>query len=174
MNCVPELEPHLQSNEGLAKSAEIKNIISTLEAEYSKSARNASITRLLISINDPHIGKQVNDILRDRLQIMGGELIEAKSRVTELENVQGEDRTALSKLNVAVAAASKVFYLNYTIISTQYYTAEQLLLLTHKLEKERTELHKALCTATELETKLASATERLEKFPPCSHQFSSP
>lgn len=118
MNCIPELEPHLRSNDGLVKSAEIKSVISTLEAEYSKSTRNTSISRSLINMNDTHIGQQVNDILRDRLQTMGGELIEAKSRVTELENAQVEDRTALNKLNVAVAAASKVVYPNCMVIRT--------------------------------------------------------
>ena len=53
------------------------------------------------------IGQQVADLLRDRLHSVGGELADSKSRITELEIAQGEDRTALSEANATILSTSE-------------------------------------------------------------------
>ena len=42
-----------------------------------------------------YTGREVTELLRERLQAVGAELIDARARVTELETTQAADREAL-------------------------------------------------------------------------------
>ena len=62
-------------------------------------------------------GQQVVDLLRDRLQSVGGELIETKNRVAELESAHVEERSTLCKANDTIASMSMF---RYRPFSNQY------------------------------------------------------
>ena len=53
------------------------------------------------------VAGQVADLLRERLQSLGSELLEAKARVTEVESAQAADREALRTSNVSLSNSSK-------------------------------------------------------------------
>ncbi len=98
------VEPFLEPNEQWAKSAEVKNVMNTLELECSRSTfpvppRSVVVTR-------PLSGQQVADLLRDRLQSTGGELVDAKSRIAELETAQVHDRAGLGQANDTIRSIS--------------------------------------------------------------------
>ncbi|TFK91494.1 hypothetical protein K466DRAFT_643900 [Polyporus arcularius HHB13444] len=125
---IKSIEPHLEHGERWEKSAEIRSLMTELELECSKS-------------------QQVADLLRDRLQSVGGELIEAKSRVTELEGIHAEERSTLCKSSATVA--------NMT---------EEISSMAACLKKQQTDLHVALTTAADYEAKFVSARERIEEL----------
>ncbi|PIL37108.1 hypothetical protein GSI_00800 [Ganoderma sinense ZZ0214-1] len=122
------IQPYLEPNEGWAKSTEVKNLMNALELECSRS-------------------QQVADLLRDRLQSTGGELVEAKSRILELETAQAHDLAALGRANDTIRG-----------------TMEELSSLAICLKNQREEQYEALAAAAEAEAKLASAQEKIEEL----------
>ncbi|KAI0375592.1 hypothetical protein BV20DRAFT_1047883 [Pilatotrama ljubarskyi] len=122
------LEPYLEGGEEWARSKETKSAISDLTLECSKS-------------------QQVADLLRDRLQSVGGELIEAKNRVAELEMAQTEDRAALSRANTAITR-----------------TTEEVSSLAACIKKQQGELYDTLAVAAESEAKLGTANRRIKEL----------
>ncbi|RPD81149.1 hypothetical protein L226DRAFT_542362 [Lentinus tigrinus ALCF2SS1-7] len=125
---IKSIEPHLEHGERWEKSMEAKNLMNELELECSRS-------------------QQVADILRDRLQSVGGELIEAKSRVSELEDAHAEERSTLCKANATIASMT-----------------EEISSIAACLKKQQADLHVALITAADFEAKFVSATERIEEL----------
>ncbi|CDO71266.1 hypothetical protein BN946_scf184908.g23 [Trametes cinnabarina] len=119
------IAPYLEGGEEWGKAKDMKSIIDTLELEC----------------------QQVADLLRDRLQCVGGELAEAKNRISELEVAQGEDRAALSRANVAIAQSGS-----------------DVASLAECVKKQRTELYDTLSIAAESEAKLAAAKERIREL----------
>ncbi|KAI0719599.1 hypothetical protein C8T65DRAFT_716396 [Cerioporus squamosus] len=128
LHTIKSIEPHLEHGERWEKSTEMRNLMTELELECSKS-------------------QQVADLLRDRLQSVGGELIEAKSRVTELESVHAEERLALCKSNATIATMT-----------------EEISSLVACLKKQQADLHAALTAAADYEAKFASATESIKEL----------
>ncbi|KAI1795189.1 hypothetical protein LXA43DRAFT_882234 [Ganoderma leucocontextum] len=122
------IEPYLEPNEQWAKSAEVKNVVDTLELECSRS-------------------QQVADLLRDRLQSTGGELVEAKSRITELETGQAHDRAALGKANDTIRS-----------------TTEEISSLAICLKKQQEDHYEALAAAADMEAKFSSAEEKIAEL----------
>ncbi|EIW62000.1 uncharacterized protein TRAVEDRAFT_44832 [Trametes versicolor FP-101664 SS1] len=122
------MAPYIEGGAEWTKVREMKNIMSTLELECSKS-------------------EQVADLLRDRLQSVGGELSEAMSRVTELEAAQAEDRVALSRANTAMTR-----------------TAEELSSIMAGAKKQQGELYDTLAVAAESEAKAQTATMRIQEL----------
>ncbi|KAI9063290.1 hypothetical protein FKP32DRAFT_744668 [Trametes sanguinea] len=120
--------PYLEGGEQWAKAKEMKGIIDSLELECSKS-------------------QQVADLLRDRLQSVGGELVEAKNRVSELETAQSEDRTALSRANEAIVRSTS-----------------EVATLAECVKKQQAELYEILSIAADSEAKLAAARERISEL----------
>ncbi|KAJ3554635.1 hypothetical protein NM688_g3003 [Phlebia brevispora] len=118
------IEPLLNDEGHFYKTEETRQLISDLQLEHSKS-------------------QQVVDILRDRLQSVGGDLIDAKSRITELEGSQAADREALRSSSVSLCNAS-----------------EQIENLAQDLKKQQGELNDALIAAADLELKVVAATEQ--------------
>ncbi|KAI0750729.1 hypothetical protein C8Q80DRAFT_1153650 [Daedaleopsis nitida] len=122
------IEPYLEPNEKWAKSTAMKELVNELELECSKS-------------------QQVADLLRDRLQSVGGELVEAKSRVTELEMAQAEDRSALCRANMAIVESTK-----------------ETTSLVECSKRQQADLHDALVFSADLQAKLGAVTERAEEL----------
>ncbi|KAM5540465.1 hypothetical protein V8D89_005923 [Ganoderma adspersum] len=122
------IEPYLEPNERWTKSAEVKTIMNTLELECSRS-------------------QQVADLLRDRLQSIGGELVEAKSRIVELETAQARDRAALGRANDTIRD-----------------TTEELSSLAICLKNQQEEQYDALASAADIEAKFASAQEKIAEL----------
>ncbi|KAI0091997.1 hypothetical protein BDY19DRAFT_573185 [Irpex rosettiformis] len=119
------LEPLFNDDGQLYKTAETKILVNELQLECTKSG-------------------QVADLLRERLQSLGSELIEAKSRVTEVESTQAADREALRTAN---ASLSK--------------TTDHIRELVEQLATRRTEVQEAVVAGGELELKLKAAEEQV-------------
>lgn len=62
-----------------------------------------------MSTDGHDIGQEVSEFLRERLQAVGAELVDAKARVTELESMQVADRTALRQSVDSLATTCKRF-----------------------------------------------------------------
>ncbi|KAI0638145.1 hypothetical protein C8Q77DRAFT_1048544 [Trametes polyzona] len=125
---IQAIEPYLEGGDEWAKVRQMKDVLNALELESSKS-------------------QQVADLLRDRLQSVGGELVEAKSRVTELEAAQAEDRAALSRANAAMARS-----------------AEELSSLAACVKKHQGDLYDTLSIAAESEAKLQRTNQRVAEL----------
>ncbi|KAI0650768.1 hypothetical protein C8Q79DRAFT_945109 [Trametes meyenii] len=122
------IAPYVEGGEEWAKSREMKALMRTLELDCTKS-------------------HQVADLLRDRLQSVGGELIEAKNRAAELETAQGEDRDALCRANA-------------TVIST----TQEVMSLAAYVKKQQGELHDTLALAADVTAKLDASHQRIDEL----------
>ncbi|KAI0677576.1 hypothetical protein C8Q78DRAFT_1003352 [Trametes maxima] len=122
------IAPYLEDGEEWVKSREMKNLMRTLELDCTKS-------------------QQVADLLRDRLQSVGGELIEAKNRVTELEAAQGEDRNALCRANLAVTS-----------------TTQEVASLVAYVKKQQGELYDTMASAADTAAKLDASHQRIDEL----------
>ena len=80
------------------------------------------------------------DLLRERLQSVGAELIDSKARVTELEGTHIADREALRISTITVTESNK-----------------DIKCLAHTLKDQQVALNEALLVSAELETKLTAA-----------------
>ncbi|CCM03174.1 uncharacterized protein FIBRA_05296 [Fibroporia radiculosa] len=124
-NAMKSIEPLLDEGGRLAQASTTRNIIDNLELEREKS-------------------QQVADILRDRLQSVGAELVDAKCRITELEGGQLADRQALFASTDSINTAS-----------------QQFSALAERLEKQQRDMYEILATAADAEAKLVAATEQV-------------
>ncbi|KAH9951625.1 hypothetical protein B0H21DRAFT_684427 [Amylocystis lapponica] len=118
------MEPLLDEDKQHTRASDIKSLVKDLELQCTRSG-------------------QVADILRDRLQSVGAELLDAKSRIVELEGAQAADRAALCSSTRDVTNA------------TQKVTE-----LAECLKQQQGELYDVLSAAADAETKLAASTER--------------
>ncbi|TBU32816.1 hypothetical protein BD311DRAFT_736552 [Dichomitus squalens] len=124
-SAIESIQPHLEPGKQWAESTELKNVMKTLELECSRS-------------------QQVADLLRDRLQSVGGELVEAKGRIAELEAAQSDDRAALRKANDIIRG-----------------TTEETSGLAASLKEQQDKLCEVLAASAEYEAKLQTTQERL-------------
>ena len=60
-----------------------------------------------MSIDRHGTGQEVSEFLRERLQAVGAELVDAKARVSELESMQVADRTSLRQSADCLATTSR-------------------------------------------------------------------
>ena len=67
-----------------------------------------------------HIARQVGEILREKLQSVGSELIDAKTRMSELESIQAVDRDTLRLSNITLSDASEPTAVNAFLIRLQH------------------------------------------------------
>lgn len=86
-------------------SSDVKEMLFELQSECT-NCKSTSINHALFS--DPknttrNAARQVTDLLRDRLQATGAELIDARARVADLERTQAADRDALTRSNLSLA-----------------------------------------------------------------------
>ncbi|GJE84222.1 hypothetical protein PsYK624_002980 [Phanerochaete sordida] len=87
---------------------------------------------------------QVSEMLREKLQSVGSDLIDAKTRVAELEGAQNADRDALRLSSMHLSQAN-----------------EQIQKFADALKAQQMELHEALLASADFEAQLASANERV-------------
>ncbi|KAI0327140.1 hypothetical protein GY45DRAFT_1355911 [Cubamyces sp. BRFM 1775] len=125
---IQSIAPHMEGGDEWTRAKEMRTIISSLEMECSN-------------------GQQVSDLLRDRLQSIGAELLEAKARVTELEAAQVEDRATLGRANEAIARS-----------------AEEVVSLAGCLKTQRIELYETLSIAAESEARFEAAGNRIAEL----------
>ncbi|OCH92949.1 hypothetical protein OBBRIDRAFT_395408 [Obba rivulosa] len=88
--------------------------------------------------------QQVADLLRDRLQSLGADFIDAKNRVTELEDAQVADRKALRDATSNLSSASV-----------------QVGKLTESLRKQGDQLYEALSSAADAEAKFSVSSQEI-------------
>ncbi|KZT12495.1 uncharacterized protein LAESUDRAFT_808096 [Laetiporus sulphureus 93-53] len=122
------IEPLLDDKGQLIKVSETKILISDLELEREKA-------------------QQVADLLRDRLQTVGAELIDAKNRIAELEESQASDRQAL--------LASTTSLTN---------TSQQYAELAEGMKKQQNQLFDVLSAAADAEMKLQASNEEIQRL----------
>ncbi|THG95481.1 hypothetical protein EW026_g6184 [Hermanssonia centrifuga] len=120
--------PLLNDEGRLYKSQETKAVIADLQLDCTKS-------------------QQVADILRDRLQCVGAQLLDAKSRVSELEVVQMSDRETFRATSNSLTSASL-----------------QVSNLAQCLKDHQAELNDALANGADLEAKLIASEERISQI----------
>lgn len=120
------------------------------------------MSRPVMDRSDAAPAQEVTTILRDRLTTLSSDLIEARSRTSDLEVILAQDRQAIGKLSTELAASSTL-----TINRVQFLELELNLDLdegTRDLSRESKAIAKELCdattNATELEIELANAQER--------------
>ncbi|KAH9943479.1 uncharacterized protein BXZ73DRAFT_74417 [Epithele typhae] len=116
----------MKSNEEWMKTANARDLIRELELECSKS-------------------QQVADLLRDRLQNIGSELIDAKHTITELQAVQCQNTSQVQQMTGRLAVR-----------------VDEVSALTSQLSEERKNHREALHATTVLEMKIMTADERTQ------------
>ncbi|KAH8105890.1 hypothetical protein BXZ70DRAFT_1004194 [Cristinia sonorae] len=122
------VQPLLDDNGEFPKAQETKEILAELQTECKQS-------------------QQVSELLRERLQAVGAELIDAKARVTELEAMQVVDREALRSSSNAL---------------TQ--TAGQVNDLAKQLKTQQGHLYEVLSTAADAQAELEFAKNEIARL----------
>ncbi|THH32922.1 hypothetical protein EUX98_g1277 [Antrodiella citrinella] len=122
------IQPLLDDNGELLKAGEAREILSRLQAECQQS-------------------QQVSEILRERLQAVGAELIDAKARVSELENMQVADREALRNSTQGLSS-----------------TTEQVNELAQQLKEHQGRMYEVLSTAADAQAELAATKEEITRL----------
>ncbi|KAH9938195.1 uncharacterized protein B0H18DRAFT_1112374 [Fomitopsis serialis] len=117
------IEPFLDEDGIPVKSSETRQLVDTLQLECQKS-------------------QEVTDMLRDKLSCVGAELVDARNRVTGLENAQVMDRAALQESS----------------------RSEQLTDLAEAMKKQQQELYDILSIAAEADAKLCASNERISEL----------
>ena len=102
---------------------------------------------------------QVITMLREKLQSVGSELVEAKTRSSELEGLQSADREALRTSSTNLSSASE-YKLVIGVCRANGLIGEQIGRLAEELKNQQAELNKALLLAADFESKLNDANTR--------------
>jgi hypothetical protein len=92
--CDFRIEVFLDDAGNLPQIGETKAVVNELQAELSRSESLLPMGKM--TRHSMCAAQQVADILRDKLQNMGSELLDARSRITELEEYFGNDRKLIA------------------------------------------------------------------------------
>ena len=103
-------------------------------------------------------------MLREKLQSVGSELVDAKMRVSELETIQAADREALRTSNGSLADASKATVCCRSKGADCDLDA-QLRAFADALKQQQKEVNDALMVAADMESKLVQETEQYNVLP---------
>ncbi|KAJ8584629.1 hypothetical protein M405DRAFT_845051 [Rhizopogon salebrosus TDB-379] len=122
-----QIEVFLDDAENLPQIGETKAVVNELQAELSRT-------------------QQVADFLRDKLQNMGSELLDARLRITELEEHFGNDR------NLIASTTSEL-----------QRTSERVADVAEYLKLQKTEVIDALSNLAQAEDRLAHNQSRMEE-----------
>ncbi|TCD68195.1 hypothetical protein EIP91_011367 [Steccherinum ochraceum] len=122
------IQPLMDEDGGLLKIKETKEILEELQSECKQ-------------------GQQVSDILRERLQVVGADLIDARARVADLEAMQVSDRDALRRSSDSLSN-----------------TMEQVNTQAGRLEELQERLCDALAAAADAEAKVAAAQDDIDRL----------
>lgn len=99
------IESAMSEDGHLFEVARTKGIIDELKLECSGCER-CLLQKLAVIKSRARIASQVIDILREKLQSIGSELVDAKNRVSDLETVQAADREALRASSANLTSSS--------------------------------------------------------------------
>lgn len=104
--------------------------------------------------------QEVTTILRDRLTTLSSDLIEARSRISDLEGILAQDRQAIGNLSAELAVSSKLEPFDYLELGFSFDLDEGTRGLSEEVKAMAKELRDANSNAAELEIELANAQER--------------
>ncbi|KAF4610224.1 hypothetical protein D9613_010344 [Agrocybe pediades] len=141
------------TNKRLAE--ESATALAPLLDEESNSVRSTKVKSIIKELQDDLAGShQVTDLLRDKLQHMGYQLVESQTRVKELEE---EKRGALKDLLLAREEEKRQFQLLLSI-------ENRMSTLSKKLSEREQETFDALAQASITEGQLVAAHEKLRVY----------
>jgi hypothetical protein len=117
---------------------------------------------LAMDRTDATIAQEVTTILRDRLTTLSSDLIEARSRISDLEAILAQDRQAIGSLSTELAASCtctthRVQFLEFEL---DMGLDEARRDVSQEAKTTAKELRDVISDAAELEAELASARER--------------
>lgn len=104
--------------------------------------------------------QEVTTILRDRLTTLSSDLIEARSRISDLEGILAQDRQAIGNLSAELATSSTLKTVWFLEPGLNLDLDEGTRGLSKEVKAMAKELRDASSNAAELEVELANAQER--------------
>ena len=104
--------------------------------------------------------QEVTTILRDRLTTLSSDLIEARSRISDLEGILAQDRQAIGNLSAELAVSSTLKPFDYPELGFSLDLDEGTRDFSKEVKAMAKELRDANSNAAELEIGLANAQER--------------
>ena len=106
--------------------------------------------------------QEVTTILRDRLTTLSSDLIEARSRISDLEAILTQDRQAIGTLSAELAASSTctINWMQLLEFELDVGSDEATRELSQEAKTMEKELRDAISNAVELEVELANSRER--------------
>lgn len=113
-------------------------------------------------LSDVSAAQEVTTMLRDRLTTLSSDLIEARSRISELEAILAQDRQAIGSLSAKLGASSTcaINWVRFLELELNVGLDETTRDLSREVKTMAKELRDAISNAVELETELAGARER--------------
>lgn len=113
-NTFPEVEPLLNEDGEYIKGSETKSLVNELQVEYQKSTSLFIYDFLSYDLSKKMfwfdcIAQEVVTMLREKLVVIGGDLVVAKSRVRELEMNLLDDKLSLKKSAETLLESSGFF-----------------------------------------------------------------
>lgn len=112
--------------------------------------------------SDITAAQEVTTILRDRLTTLSSDLIEARSRISDLEIILAQDRQAIGSLSaqLVIASACTTNQLRFFELGLNLDPDQETVDLSRDAKTMGKELRDAATNAAELEVELANAQER--------------
>lgn len=101
----PDLESMIAEDGRLILTAETREIVHELRSELLKSRLVVSQGQVASTI--VFAAQQVADLLRDKLHTMGGDLVEARTRILELEELTTADRNRSESTTLKIRQTGK-------------------------------------------------------------------
>ncbi|CAL1700791.1 unnamed protein product [Somion occarium] len=123
LTSLKSIEPLLDDDGHSFQAEEMRNVIKELQTECTNS-------------------HQVTDLLRDRLQTIGDELVDARNRTVDVEQQQASDREAIRSLSNNLSEAG-----------------QQVAELTGRLKEQQSKSYDILLTAADVEARLSASNQ---------------
>ena len=117
--------------------------------------------------SDVITAQEVTTILRDRLTTLSSDLIEARSRISDLEAILAQDRQAIGGLSAELTTSSTctINRAQFLELELGVNLGESTRDLARELKTVTKELRDAISNAVELEAELGDARERCVQNP---------
>ena len=112
--------------------------------------------------SDSPTAQEATTILQDRLTTLSSDLIEARSRISDLEAVLEQDRQSIGSLSAELAASSACItnWLHFLGLEPGMDLGADAIELSRESKTMAKELRDAISNAVELEAELVNARER--------------
>lgn len=132
-----------------------------------KNCEDSRVSSPAVVWSDSAPAQEVTTMLRDRLTTLSSDLIEARSRISDLEAILAQDRQAIGSLSAELAASSTcatscVWFLELELAMDLGEAARELSRESNTMTKRYRD---AISNATELEAELVEARERCVRDP---------